>query len=168
VHESLSSSSISPRRPLRFRATFASFPTHLKQIEAEQAAFCAWQCVQRRKERLRWVIKLWPVAAGVILGLVTPQLHAVMARFEPWGMWVVFPFAVLACRPELHAAEQLVRNFPMIVLYAQFPIEGLIARLALRRHVTVPGVARQVFYLHYLAGLQLVMVGGAVVQALWR
>jgi hypothetical protein len=168
VHESLSSSSISGSRPRRFRALFASFPTHIRQIEAEQNAFIEWQRVQRRKAWLRWVGKLWPIVVGVALGLAAPQLYKVVVKFEPWGLWLVFPFAVLACRPELHAIAQLVRNLPMVVLYLQFPLEGLIARLALRRRVTAGGVAGQVFYLHYLAGLQLVMIGGAVTQALMR
>ncbi len=127
-----------------------------------------WQRIQRRRQWLRWLGNLWPVAAGLALGLEAPKLYALMVKFEPWGLWLVFPFAVLACRPELHAVGQLVRNLPVVVLYAQFPIEGLIARLALRRRVTVSGVAGQVFYLHYLAGLQLVMIGGAVTQALMR
>jgi hypothetical protein len=143
-----------------------SFPTHIQQIESEQAAFCAWQRAQLRKVRLRWIANLWPIAAGLALGLITPRLYELVVKFEPWGLWLVFPFAVLACRPELHAFAQLVRNLPMVVLYAQFPVEGLIARLALRRRVTAGGVAGQVFYLHYLAGLQLVMVGGAVTRAL--
>lgn len=153
---------------MRFRATFSSFPTHIRQIEQEREAFWAWQRAQHRKGWLRWIGNLWPIAAGVALGLLTPRLYELVVKFEPWGLWLVFPFAVLACRPELHAFAQLVRNFPMVVLYAQFPLEGLIARLALRRRVTPGGVAGQVFYLHYLAGLQLVMIGGAVTRALLR
>jgi hypothetical protein len=168
VHESLSSSSIADRRPLRFRATFSSFPTHIRQIEAEQRAFLAWQRVQRGKLWLRRLVSLWPVAAGLVLGLLAHRLYTVMVHFEPWGLWLVFPFAVLACRPELRDVAELVRNLPMVVLYAQFPLEGLLVCLALRRRVTAPGVAGQVFYLHYLAGLQLVMIGGAVTQALLR
>ncbi len=166
MHESLSSSTISPRRPLRFRATFRSFPTHVRQLEAEQEFFHTWQREQRRKELLRRMGKLWPIAMGVFLGLVAPQLHDLVARFEPWSMWVVFPFAVLAGRPELRVIDRLVRNLPLIVLYLQFPLEGLIALLVLRRRITVPAVAGQIFYFHYLAGLQLLMIGGAVARAL--
>lgn len=154
-------------RPARFRATFTSFPTHLRQLEAERDYFCVWLRAQRMRRSLRSLLKLWPVALGVALAFLAPHLYAVVDRFEPWGMWLVFPFAVLACRPELHAANQL-GNLPMLVLYAQFPFEGVVALLALGRRVTVPRVAGQVFYLHYLAGLQLVMIGGAVTQALIR
>lgn len=164
MHEPFSISGCHPRR---FRATFDSFPTHIRQIEAEQSVFCIWLRVQRFKEFLRWIGRLWPIAAGLLLGMVAPQLHALVVRFEPWGMWIVFPFAVLARRPELHAGGQTGRNLPMLILYVQFPIEGLIARMVLRNRVTVPRVAGQVFYLHYLACLQLLMIGGAVTQALF-
>jgi hypothetical protein len=140
----------------------------MRQLEAERALFCLWLQEQRRKRFWRGVGKLWPIAVGAVLGAMAPQLHAVVNKFEPWGLWLVFPFAVLACRPELQVLGQIVRNLPVVLLYAQFPLEGLIAILALRRRVTVPGVAGQVFYLHYLAGLQLLMISGAVTRALVR
>jgi hypothetical protein len=166
VHESLSSSSVSARRPLRFRATFRTFPTHIRQLEAEQEAFYLWQRSERRKIARQKMKKLWPLAVGVLLGAVAPQMHALMARFEPWGLWLVFPFAVLACRPELHTLGQLIRNLPQIVVYLQFPLEGLLARLILKRRITVRAVAGHVCYFHYLAGLQLLMLSGAVARAL--
>lgn len=154
-------------RPGRFRATFDKFPTHEKQLAAERDYFCSWLHAQRTRRFLGSLVRLWPVAVGIALGFLAPQLHAILDRFEPWGMWLVFPFAVLACRPEFHVASQS-GSLPMLILYAQFPIEGMVARLALGRRVTVPGVAGQIFYLHYLAALQLAMIGGAVTQALIR
>jgi hypothetical protein len=153
-------------RPARFRAMFASCPTHVRQIEAERILFCAWLRTQRQRQWLRGMVNLWPIAAGLVLGLMAPQLSALMARFEPWGMGLVFPFAVLAGRPELQTGNPLISNLPLLVLYAQFPLEGLVVRLLLGRRVTVPGVAGQVFYFHYLAGLQLLMIGGALTRAL--
>jgi hypothetical protein len=155
-------------RPRRFRATFTAFPTHVKQLEAEQSLFLAWQDIQRRKQFVRLAGKLWPIAAGLLLGLFAPELRALMMKFEPWGMWLVFPFALLAGQPEFRTIAQAVHNLPLVVLYLQFPVEGLIVLLALRRRVTVPAVAGRVFYLHYLAALQLLMIGAVVVQSVWR
>lgn len=115
---------------------------------------------------MRRAKRFWPVAAGALLALVAPQLHALMARFEPWGMWLVFPFAVLAGRPELHVPVRFVQSLPLIVLYLQFPLEGLAARVILQRRITAPAVAGQIMYFHYLAGLQLLMLSGAVARAL--
>jgi hypothetical protein len=61
-----------------------------------------------------------------------------------------------------------VQGPPLLVFYLQFPVEGLIARMALRDRATGAGVAWQLFYLHYLAAVPLVMLGGAVTQALAR
>jgi hypothetical protein len=156
------------RQPRRFRATFSAFPSHLEQLEAERA-LCRLSLRQERRKRFWQAIgRMWPVGLGIVLGFAAPQLHAVVNRFEPWGLWLVFPFAVLACRPELQVVVQLVNHLPTVLLYLQFPLEGLIAILALQRRVTVAGVAAQFLYLHYLAGLQLLMIGGAVTQALVR
>jgi hypothetical protein len=166
MHEPFDTST-SDGQPECFRATFTSFPTHIRQLEAERAYFCAWLRAHRFRASLRAVGRLWPIGVGIALGLVAPQLCALVSRFEPWGLWLVFPFAVLALRPELHAAQQL-GNLPHMILYAQFPLEGLIVRTILGRRVTILGVAGQVLYFHYLAGLQLLLIGGAVTQALVR
>jgi hypothetical protein len=154
--------------PFRFRARARAYPTHIRQIEAERAVFRACQRLQLFKRFLRWVVRLWPVAAGLLLGLVAPQLRALLFRFEPWAAGVVFPFAALARRPELHMGARLAGSLPLLFLYAQFPVEGLVARIAVRRRVSVAGVAGQVFYFHFLGALQLLMVSGAVGRILAR
>jgi len=165
MHESFFTSDCRPRR---FRATFTAYPTHIDQIEAERAAFCVWERAQQRAQFVRWMVRLWPVAAGLLLGLLAPQLRSLVARFEPWGTGVVFPIALLARRPEFRGASQIVHGLPLLAFYLQFPMEGLIVRMALRGRVTVAGVAWQVFYLHYLAAIQLIMIGGAASHALMR
>ena len=147
----------------RFRAGAVVFPQHIEEIEEEQRAFRAWLRLYRFRQWLLGLLDYWPLALGVALGVVSPRLNAVLLHSHPWAMWVVFPFVLLAGRPELHAG-----TLPSIVLYLQFPLEGLIVQLAMRRHVTVPGVAGRVFYLHYLCLLQLLMISGAVGQALLR
>ena len=123
---------------------------------------------ERRRSRRRWLIGLWPVAMGLILGCFAPQLRDLVAPFQPWGSWLLFPFAVIAARPELHLTGELARILPLAALYAQFPIEGLLARMILRRHVTAPGVAREIFFFHFLGAAQLCLVSGALAQLLVR
>ncbi len=111
------------------------------------------------------MLDYWPLALGVALGLAAPHLRAVLMHSHPWTMWVVFPFVLLAGRPEVHGTGTL----QLIILYAQFPLEGLLIQWAVRRqYVTVPAVAGRVFYFHYLCALQLLMISGAVGQALLR
>ena len=147
----------------RFRAGAAVFPQHIEELEEERRAFRAWVRLQRFKLSLWRLLDYWPLALGVALGLLAPRLSALLAHSHPWGMWAVFPFVLLAGRPELHAG-----TLPSIILYLQFPVEGLVVQWAMRRHVTVSGTAGRVFYLHYLCVLQLLMVSGVVGQALMR
>ncbi len=144
----------------RFRALRATFPTHMNQIEAEQALYCLWHRGQRRRLRLGWVARLWPIGVGLLLGLFAPELRAFLMRAHPWGMWLVFPFTLLAHRPEVAINERVARTLPQVILYAQFPLEGLVARMVLKRHVSIPGVTGQIFYFHFLAVVQLAMVSG--------
>jgi len=147
----------------RFRAGAAAFPQHIQDIEEERRAFRAWVRFQNIRKGMRQLLTWWPLALGLALGSLAPRLNALLIHRHPWTVWVIFPFVLLVKRPELHAAA-----LSSIVMYLQFPVEGLIVQWATRRHVTVPAVAGRVFYLHYLCLLQLLMVSGAVGRALLR
>jgi hypothetical protein len=155
-------------RMQRFRALNDTFPTHVNQLETEQEIFWNWYRVQRRRRWLGWLLRLWPIALGTILGLLAPLLRGFLMESHPWGMWVIFPFALLARRPELQFNEQIGRILPPLILYMQFPLEGLAARMVLRRHVTVPGVTGQILYFHFLGALQLVLVSGLLTPLFMR
>ena len=145
----------------RFRAENIAFPQHIEELEEEKRAFRAWVRLEEFKRGLRQLADYWPLALGLTLGFVSPYLIALLLRDHPWTLWVVFPFVLLAGRPELHASA-----LPAMIVYLQFPVEGLIVQWLMRRRVTVPGVAGQIFCLHYLCLLQLLMISGVVGQAL--
>jgi hypothetical protein len=153
-------------RTQRFRALSSAFPTHENQLEAEQVVFSHWYMAHRRKEWWSWCLRLWPIAVGVAISIFAPEIHAWLVRSHPWGMWVVFPYALLAHRPEVAINAQLSRFLPTAALLLQFPIEGLLARMILRRRVTVSGVTGQILYFHYLAALQLILLTGVAAQIL--
>lgn len=152
----------------RFRANTPSIPEHLQEIEEERRRFRAWLRLERMKLGLRRLLDCWPLALGLALGFAAPHLRTVLMRSHPWGMWVVFPLVLLAARPEVQAAGPIAGGLPLLMLYLQFPLEGLVVQAGLRRRVTVPGVAGQVFYFHYLAAMQLLMVSGVAVRALMQ
>jgi hypothetical protein len=152
----------------RFCANTPSVPEHIQEIEEERREFRAWLRLQRFKLRLRQMLDLWPMALGLALGVAAPHLRVLLMRTHPWAMWVVFPFVLLAARPEVQMASRLAGALPTLMVYAQFPVEGLIVQLALRRRVTVSGVAGHVFYMHYLCAVQLLMISGVVGQAILR
>lgn len=114
------------------------------------------------------VIRLWPVLAGIMLASVAPEIRDMLVPYRPWGMWIVFPFVALARRPELQFNSTLSGVVPMAMLYLQFPLEGLLARMALKKQVTVKGVARHVFFMHFLTAAELCIVSGVFWQAALR
>lgn len=152
----------------RFRANTPSIPEHLQEIEEERRRFRVWVRLQRMKFGLRRMLAYWPLALGLALGVAAPHLRTLLMRSHPWSMWVVFPLVLLAGRPEVQAAGSIAGGLPLLMLYLQFPLEGLLVQAALRRRVTVRGVAGQVFYFHYLAAIQLLMVSGVAVRALMQ
>jgi hypothetical protein len=101
---------------------------------------------------------------GLCFACIAPQLRALVLPYKPWGMWIFFPFVALARRPELQFDSQLSRMLPMIMLYAQFPLEGLFARIALKKQVTLSGVARNIFFTHFLSAVELCLVSGVLWQ----
>ncbi len=131
-----------------------------QEMQANMAALAE----QRRKSRrFRSAVSLteyWPFAVGIALSCFAPQISEFVAPFRPWGMWIAFPFASIVGRPEMNLNGDLATSLPLLFMYAQFPIEGLLARFALRGHVTVPRVVGQVMFLHLLAIVELYLVSG--------
>jgi hypothetical protein len=149
-----------------FPAASATYPVHIREIEQEQAAFRAWQRRQSFKRSLHRLLSFWPLAGGAMLGLIAPRLSLHLGHSMPWMLWILFPFTLLAERSGLPDGLHLAGTLPLLMLCAQFPVDGLIARVAVRRHVTLSGIAWQVFSIHFLGAMQLLMVSGAVSQAL--
>ena len=130
--------------------------------EREMQANLAAMNEQRRKARryqsaTSWA-EYWPFAIGIAISCFVPQIRDFIDAFRPWGMWIAFPFASIANRPEISLGNQIITNMPLLFMYAQFPIEGLMARFALRGHVTVLRVLGQVLFLHLFAMAELWLV----------
>jgi hypothetical protein len=127
---------------------------------------------QRRRTRLQKSLKqwseYWPVAIGIVLSICAPELRDIVATMQPWAMWIVFPLVVLAGRPEVNMGDVMAVYLPMAMLYIQFPLEGLLARLLLKGDVTVRGVAVQVLFFHALCIIELWLVNGGLWQLLKR
>ncbi|MGH9606555.1 MAG: hypothetical protein ACRD3N_12755 [Terracidiphilus sp.] len=138
------------------------------QLKAARATIHTQEIEERLRLRLLQLGALWPVALGFGMGCYAPQMHKLLAQLPQWVMWLVFPFAILAGRPELHLYGEVSRILPLIAVYAQFPIEGLLARYVLRNSVTVPDVAREVLLFHFLGVAQLWLVSGALAQLTLR
>jgi hypothetical protein len=129
-----------------------------RELQANMAALSE----QRRKARLKTSAKnwseYWPFAVGIVLSCFVPQLRDLIDPLRPWEMWMVFPFASIAGRPEVALASQAAAYVPLLFMYIQFPLEGLMARFALRGQVTVARVLGQVVFLHLFAMTELWLV----------
>jgi hypothetical protein len=127
---------------------------------------------QRRSARLhkslaQWS-EYWPVAIGIIASFFAPQLREFVDPYRPWGLWVSFPMVALSIRPEIQMGSTLAAFLPTAMLYLQFPLEGLLAKFALRGNVSVYGVMVQVLYFHGLCIMQLWLLNGGLWHLMGR
>jgi hypothetical protein len=145
-------------------ATIPEAKSQMRQAGARTSALVFLDDVhrdRRRKKRLENLINSWPIGVGILLSICAPMLSDILAIFKPFGMWVVFPFVELLSRPEMKLGDfgQLV---PQIMLFLQFPLEGLLAKRILKGRVTISGVLGQVALYHILGIMQLWFVWRAL------
>ncbi len=132
------------------------------QLQAGLAKLHIQLEADRRKQSKRLLVGLWPVLVGILLALLAPAMSEGLSIFQPWGMGIVFPFVVLSGRPELRLGGSIFGDLPHVMLYAQFPIEGLLARSLFQRHYTSIGVAGRLICVHVMAAVLLILVSGAL------
>lgn len=99
-----------------------------------------------------------PLAVGIALGFLAPQIYALAAHWDPWGLRAVFPFVQLAALHEIGMSDELTRTVPQLMLYLQFPLEGLLVASNLRRGMRPSKAAGPILPLHFVAGLVLWIV----------
>jgi len=104
-----------------------------------------------------WV-SWWPVVVGVALGVAGAQVHRILAGLDPWAMRAVFPLALIMGLRETGLSEELRRNLPEIMVFLQFPLEGLLMRAMLRRGSRLTATLSQLAFLHGVCALVLWMV----------
>ena len=142
----------------------------LRQMEIEAGlarlhALHQLNVVQRQEKHRRFrrrLLRLWPIAVGIVLACFAPDLQNLIAPYQPWGMRILFPFVVISGRHELQFGDTITRMLPQVMLYIQFPFEGLLAKMALKSRVTFSGVAGQLFFFHFLGATELWLVSGTL------
>jgi hypothetical protein len=120
---------------------------------------------RRRKRRTENLVNSWPIGVGILIALAAPVMCEFLTVIKPWGMWLVFPFVELVARPELDLGGGFNRLAPEVMLFLQFPLEGLMAKKFLKDRVTVSGVVGQVILYHFLGMMQLWFVWRALGDA---
>jgi hypothetical protein len=81
---------------------------------------------------------------------------------------LLFPFSALVDERSLHLSRDTANALAQFLLFAQFPLEGLLARIVLKHRVGLFKVFGQVACMHVLAVLYLVLVSGSLSQILFN
>ena len=100
----------------------------------------------------------WPVATGLLLGSLAPQLNSMLASYEPWGPRIVFPFVQFVGLHEIGMSAELTRTLPQLMLYLQFPLEGLLTKNSLNRGYKISSALGQLVFLHAVCVIVLWLV----------
>jgi hypothetical protein len=148
-------SSIQANHIAAFRAIDALYE---QEMQANLAALTEQRRKSRRHNSAAHWAEYWPFAVGVAISCFVPQMRDFVDAYRPWGMWILFPFAALAGRSDIALSNQFVANMPLMYMFAQFPIEGLLARIAFRGRVSPLRVLGQVVCLHMFAVVELWLV----------
>jgi len=126
------------------------------------------QMQERHQKFIKNLIASWPIGVGMLLAMCAPMLSDILAVIKPWGMWIVFPFVELCARPELHMGGDFQQFAPQVMLFLQFPLEGLMAKKFLKGRCTVTGVSGHVLLYHLLGATQLWLVWRALGPGMTR
>ena len=131
-----------------------------QEMEAGFALMRARQRAELREQLWSRLRSYWPIGVGLFLGALAPVLQVAATSIGHWCMVLVFPFVVLASRPEIQAGGPITHALPAVMLFAQFPLEGLLAWFILRSHVKFSSVVMQVFLFHFLGIFELLLLSG--------
>lgn len=147
---------------------FAAIEMERQEVSLLVAAFHQRLRFERQMRSLRSLASLWPVAVGVLLGVYAPLLRDLAANSAPWAVNLLFPFSALVDERSLHLSRDTANALAQFLLFAQFPLEGLLARIVLKHRVGLFEVFGRVACMHVLAVLYLVLVSGSLSQILFN
>jgi hypothetical protein len=143
---------------------FAAIEIERQQVARLIADFRKRLRVERQTRSLQSLSSFWPVAVGILLGVYAPFLGDLTANSAPWASTLLFPFSALMGEPGLHLSSNTAQSLAQFLLYAQFPLEGLLVRIILKHRTGFFEVFGRVTCLHIFALLYLVLVSGSLNQ----
>jgi len=114
---------------------------------------------ERRKRFLRHMAAFWPVPLGLLMSFYAPLLHDLATESAPWAAALLFSLSALTGQDASHGTGQAISQ---ALVYAQFPLDGLLAYMLLKRRFSLLSVFGQVTCLHVLAMLCLGLASGSL------
>jgi hypothetical protein len=106
---------------------------------------------EKWRARNKYSNVIWPFVLGLVLALFSPKLRDLLSDVNPWAARLVFPFVLLVERPEFGLQWDFGGHLPQVVLFLQFPVEGLLTMLSLRLHGRLSFAFAPLIFIH-LAG----------------
>lgn len=116
-------------------------------VKAKVADTLPAKAEAKKKTRLN-LVSFWPVAVGLFLAGFAPEWQAMATQAGPWILRFAFPFSLLAMRHDLGLDAQMSVMLPQFALFAQLPLDGVLAMLTLARGKSLKAVAVQLFLVH--------------------
>jgi hypothetical protein len=113
---------------------------------------------ERWRSRHRFSTAIWPFLIGIILSIFALQLFGLVSDLDPWIARLIFPFELLVERPEFGLRWELGGYLPQIVLFLQFPLEGLWVTMNLRLRGRVSFALAPLIFLHLVGAFVLFLL----------
>ena len=127
------------------------------ELPRQKTATARPRASSRKRQNSRWALWL-PLLAGIIATPFAVRYAEILPLLGPAGMTrlrLLYPLAMLAHQPQLGLAEAAADITAQALMYAQFPLYGLLASLILRRS----GLLR--------AALTILLIHGLAFGAVW-
>jgi len=112
----------------------------------------------RWRGRHRFASAIWPFVIGLILAVAAPTLRSQLTDLNRWALWLTFPFVLLVERPEFGLRWELHGYLPVIVMFLQFPLEGLWVTLNLRQRGRLSFALAPLIFLHLVGAFVLFLM----------
>lgn len=98
----------------------------------------------------------WPAIFGIMLAVITQTIwNKVDIDWGEVGLRIVYPFVLLSGRPEFGFGPELTKSLPQLMLYVQFPLEGLLVSFSLSRRMKFSLAMVQIGFLHFIGAFVL-------------
>lgn len=134
----------------------ASHPPHAKRkkLGVKRAA------AHRKKKSSRGWLQWWPVLLGIVLAPVAARAVDILALTGPWQARALVPWTFLPQGHALHLPQGWADHVAAAVLWAQFPMYGVLFVL-LHRRLRAATALGLLFMLHATAYIILFAVASS-------
>lgn len=114
--------------------------------------------LEKRGAPPRYSAVVWPLLFALPLAVIAPRLLDVLQALDPWLARVVFPYVLLAQRPEFGLNWAFGGYIPRVILLLQFPLEGLLTMFNLRRRFSAWVAIGQLIVIHLVGAFALFLL----------